>query len=55
MGEKLTPRQFALLYNAKTDDKAQITFQKNKEREQFISNRDVVRILEEQKESDRRK
>lgn len=55
IGEKLTPRQFALLYKARVDDKTNLKFIRNKEREQFVNNRDMIRIFEENMESYRRK
>jgi hypothetical protein len=39
IGEKLTPRQFAVLYKAKLDDGAYLKFFKNKDRQQFIEDR----------------
>lgn len=44
-----------MLYKAKLDEGAYIKFIKNKDRQQFIESRDEIRILEELKESLRRR
>lgn len=55
LGEKLTPRQFALLYKVKLDEGQTLKFLKDKDRKQFIEDRDVIRIFEEVKETHRRR
>ena len=55
LGETLSPRQFGVLYKAKMDEGSQMQFIKDTERRQFIESRDLVRILDEQKESYRRR
>jgi hypothetical protein len=47
MGEKLSSRQFGVLYNATLDDSAKLKFVKDKEREQFMTSRDIIRLMEE--------
>jgi hypothetical protein len=44
-----------MLYNAQLDRKAAITFEKDRDRRQFIDNRDVVRLQDELMEAVRRR
>ena len=55
MGDKLTPRQFELLYNARVEGGGQIKFIKDNDSNLFLDSRDMVRIMEEQRESARRR
>ena len=55
MGEKLTPRQFQLLYKARVEDGNQVKYIRDNESNTFLDSRDMVRILEEQRESARRR
>jgi hypothetical protein len=43
------------LYKAKVEHGQQIKFMKDQERKQFIDNRDMIRILDEQQEAARRR
>lgn len=53
LGETLSPKQFAMLYNAQLDKRAAIVFQKDQDRKQFIDHRDIVRLQDEEMESAR--
>lgn len=55
LGETLSPRQFALLYEAKVDQSTRVKFQKDNERKQFLESRDLARIMEELQEQTRRR
>lgn len=55
MGETLSPRQFALLYEAKVDQSTAVKFQKDNDRKQFLESRDLARIMEELQEQIRRR
>ena len=55
MGETLTPRQFELLYNARIEDGGKIKYIKDNHSNLFLDSRDIVRLLEEQRESARRR
>ena len=55
MGESLTPRQFELLYNARIEDGGKIKYIKDNHSNLFLDSRDIVRLLEEQRESARRR
>lgn len=55
MGEKLTPRQFELLYKARVEGGGEIKYIKDNDSNIFLDSRDMVRIMEEQRESTRRR
>lgn len=55
MGEKLTPRQFEHLYKARLEGGGQIKYIKDNDSNIFLDSRDMVRLMEEQRESARRR
>jgi len=55
LGENLTPRQFGVLYNAKVDHASKVNFMKDQDRKGFLSARDAVRLMDEQREALRRR
>lgn len=55
LGETLSPKQFALLYNAQLDKNSTILFQKDADRKDFIDSKDLVRLMDEAKEISRRR
>ena len=55
LGENLTPRQFELLYKAKMEGSGQIKYIKDNESNMFLDSRDLVRLMEEQREAARRR
>ena len=55
MGETLTPRQFEVLYNARIEDGGKVKYIKDNDSNLFLDARDIVRLLDEQRESARRR
>lgn len=55
LGETLSPRQFGVLYKAKIEHGQQVKFMKDSQRQNFLENRDMVRLMEEQREAARRR
>lgn len=51
----MSPRQFGLLYKAKVEHGTQVKFMKDHDRNQFLDNRDMVRLMDEQREACRRR
>jgi len=56
VGEKLSSRQFEMLYGiGREDSEESLRLIKNKQRQAFINDRDVIRLTEESFESYRRR
>jgi hypothetical protein len=55
LGENLTPRQFELLYKARVEGTGQIKYIKDNDSNLFLDSRDLVRLMEEQREAARRR
>ncbi len=51
----MTPRQFELLYKAKVEGTGQIKYIKDNDSNLFLDSRDIVRLMEEQREAARRR
>ncbi len=55
IGETLTARQFGLLYKAKIEDGTQVRYIRDKDNNAFLDARDMVRLMDEQREATRRR
>ena len=52
----MTPRQFEALYKARlSDDGSTLRYMKDQSKAEFVSNRDLIRLLDEHKEAARRR
>ena len=55
LGETLSPKQFSLLFEASIDKQAKVRMMKGQDRQQFINDRDCVRLGDEAREAARRR